>query len=115
MDVENITAAPGRGIRVVLDGLQIPFCAAGHGVHRDAAQEANLAVGAGANLDGFQERFQIWRVPFASNFHADEIAVRIVLIVVDGIPDFPQRFVKLRFPGSLNARAHDGESRGGKH
>ena len=113
--VENVLASPGSGVGVVLDGLQIPFRSPGHGVHRDAAQEANLAVGTGANLDGFYERFQVRRVSFASDFHANEIAVRVVLIMVDRVADFSQRFVKLCFPLSLNAKAHDGQCGGSKY
>lgn len=114
VDVEDVLASPGSGVRVVLNGLQIPFRAPGHGVYRDAAQEANLAVGTGANLDGFYERVQVRRISFASDFHADEIAVRIVLVVVNRVADFAERFVKLCFLLSLNAKAHDRQRGGGK-
>ena len=95
MHIENVMAAPRRGVRVILHGLQIPFGASGHGVHRDAAQEANLAVRAGANLNGFYQRFQVRRVAFAPNLNANEIAVRIVLVAIDGVTDMAQCVVKL--------------------
>ena len=69
--VENVTATPGSGIGIVLDGLQIPVRSPGHRVHRDAPQEANLAVG--ANLDGFDERIEIRRISFVSYFDADQV------------------------------------------
>src|SRR5580693_1984357 len=79
IDVENIFAAPrGRG-RIVRDGAQAPFGAAGHGIDGNFAQVANELLGlrlrgarsAGAscvraNLNAFHESFQIRRIIFGA-------------------------------------------------
>src|ERR1700751_2650869 len=98
--VENVTATPGSGIGIILDGLLIPVRSPGHRVHRDAPQEANFALG--ANRDAFDERIQIRRISFAPYFDADDVHVRVVFIPIDGVANLAQRFVKLLFLGPHN-------------
>jgi hypothetical protein len=112
MHVENVFASPGRGIRIILDRLQIPFGASSHGIHGDAAQEADLAVGTGSYLNSFDERLQVRRVSFAAYFHADEIAVGVVFIAINGIVHLAQGLMKLRFFGPDNSHANDWQCSG---
>jgi hypothetical protein len=105
--VENVLASPGRGVGVVLDCLEIPIGVAGHGIHGNAPQEADFAVSAGSDLHARHQRFQVRRITFASYFHADEVAVRVILIVVDGITHFAQGPMELRFSGPDDGEAND--------
>src|SRR5205085_1515652 len=98
----------GRRVRIILDGLQIPLRASGHGIHGDTAQETDLAIGAGADQHAFNQRVQVRRISLASGFDADQIAIRVVLIAVDGIANFPQCLMKLCFPGPNNGYTNDG-------
>ena len=63
--VKNVIPTPARRIRIVLHGAHAPLCLAGHGVHWDAAQEANIVPrsAGSANGDSLAQRFQVWRMP----------------------------------------------------
>ena len=56
VDVEDVLAAEGVGVGVVLIGAEAPFGGAGHGVDGDAAEELDLLV---LNLDAVDEGFEV--------------------------------------------------------
>ena len=112
MDVENIMAAPGRRVGIVLDGLKIPIGMSSHGIHREATKEANFLRAAHAKQLAFNECFQIRGIAFVSHFHADEVAVRIIFIVVDSITNIAKIAAKFFLLGPYHRNAYHGQSRG---
>src|SRR5215831_6098178 len=107
MHVENVVASPRSGIRVILDGLQIPFRASGHRIYGNTAQKTDFAIGPGTNLDALYKCFQVRGVSLAAHLHANQIAVCVVLIVIDSIADLAQRLMKLGFLGPDDSSAHN--------
>jgi len=95
VNIVDVLATPARGIGVVLDGTQAPFCAAGHGVKGNAAQEANFAVVTRPKLNTLDEGFQVRRIAFATGRYPDEVAVGIVFVAIYGISYFAKVAVKL--------------------
>src|SRR5262249_54821536 len=97
MNVEHIPAAPARGIRVVLNRLEIPIGVSGHWIDRDAAEEAHLLLTAAAVVDALYERVEIGRIGFGADGDTNQISVGQVLVPVDGVSDLPKAAPKFYF------------------
>src|SRR4029077_8805066 len=75
VDVEDVLAAPGGCVGIVLDGAQAPFGIAGHGVQGNAAKKADMAVGSAGKLNAVHESFQIGRIALGANLHLNLVFV----------------------------------------
>ena len=115
MHVKNITSAPARRVRIVLNGPQAPFRAPRHGVDRNPPEESLLLPGRAAVLNPFDECLEIGRVAFAADLDADQVEVSRVFIVVDSIAHFAQVPVKLGFLGADDGELQHGKRRRGKN
>jgi len=105
MHVEDIASTPGSGIRIILDGMQVPFGPAGHRIDGDAAQKAFLA--ATGVLDAPDKSFEVRGIIFAAICGLDQIVVGVILVLVDSIAHFAEIPTKLGFFRSYDGKTKD--------
>jgi hypothetical protein len=111
MNVINVIPAPACCVWIVLDGLQAPFGASGHGINGNSAKESFLCS---AEFDPFYQRGKVRWVAFAAELHADLVAVCRVLIAVDGVAHFAKVPAQLGFLCANDGELYDGKRCSGK-
>src|SRR5215203_1971874 len=63
--IVDVLAAPGRGVGVVLIRPHAPLLRVRHRIHRDAAQEFQLAAaGVAVGADALDQHLELRRIPF---------------------------------------------------
>src|SRR5580704_11979242 len=101
VDVEDVLAAEGVGVGVILVGTETPLCGASHGVDGDAAEKFDCFT-----LDFYagDEGFEIGRVVEAVGFGLHTTLVGGILVGIDGGAHLPEVAAEFALFGALDLK-----------
>ena len=111
VDVEDVLAAEGVGVGVVLVGAEAPVGGSGHGVDGDAAEEPDLLV---LNVDAVDEGFEVGGIAEAVGLDLDGSLVGGVFVAVDGVAHLPEVAAEFALLFAFDLEAGEGDSCGGE-
>ena len=111
VDVEDVLAAEGVGVGVVLIGAEAPFGGAGHGVDGDAAKEFDLFV---LDVDAVDEGFEVGGIAEAVGLDLHGSLVGGVLVAIDGVAHLPEVAAEFALLFAFDLETGDGDSGGGE-
>src|SRR6266702_3768059 len=106
VDVEDVLAAEGVGVGVVLVGAEAPLGGPSHRVDGDAAEELHFFA---LNFDAVDEGFEVGGVVVAVGLGNDAAFFGSVLVVVDGVPHLPEVAAEFALLGALDLEACHGD------
>src|SRR5580698_10355814 len=107
VNIEDVLAAEGVGVGVVLVGAEAPFGGAGHGIDGDAAKELDLLI---LNLNAVDQGFEVGRVVEAVGLGDEGSFFGGILIVVDGVAHLPEVAAEFALLHSFDLKTGDRES-----
>ena len=111
MDVEDVLAAEGVGVGVVLIGAEAPVGGAGHGVGGDAAEEFYFFV---LNVHAVDQGVEVGGIAETVGFDLHGSLVGGVLVAVDGVTHLPEVAAEFALLLPFDLEAGDGDSSGGE-